>query len=194
VVSPPAGTACTRAAEEERMLRRGIAGFVVGALVFVGSAASADLKTLDDPNDTQGKLDVRRVIVDHDDRDRMFKIKTFEGWDKGILEPGKSSIRVNLKIDADSYYTIEIMKESDGKLHAYVIFCKDGMCNYDQVESVIATKPNRRTLRFVIRRGMIPKIVDVLRWKVEMASGSGCDGNCYFDQAPNSGYERHSLS
>ena len=174
------------------MLRRGIATAVVGALVWTGSAAMADVKTLNDPNDTQGKLDVRRVIVDHDDRDRKFKIKTFEGWDKDILEPGKASIRVNLKIDEDSYYSIEITKDPGG-LRAHVIFCKDGMCNYDQSESVGATKPNRRTVRFTIRRGMIPKITDVLRWKVETATGSGCDGNCNFDLAPNNGYERHPL-
>jgi hypothetical protein len=172
------------------------AALVVASLLVMALPASAHRTDVFDANDTDGRLDIRVAILKHrgegSDLQLTFIVKTYGEWAKRHLRPGRGSITIEIKRSPEVSYRIEVTRGNDGKLYAIISLCSKGQCN-PHAGPFRARHPNRRSLKFRVDRTDLEGIGATIRWQAQSAFGRGCDGNCFFDKAPNNHFARHEL-
>ena len=168
-------------------MRRIIVAAVVTAMLLVGNLpAQAHRQAVEDANDTRGKLDIKKAILNHDDTTVVLILRTYERWRSRLLREARGAGRVSFifKNGPESQVIVDIKRRSDRKLWAAIVFCNPSGCDYDNAVMKRAYRPGRRSVRVRVRRELLPQR-PVLRWYADTAAGRGCDGNCYFDSAPD---------
>lgn len=171
---------------------------VVTALIAVSSPAMAHKQEVSDPNDTPGKLDIEKATsIDRGsglDEKFIFIVKTHGAWRKRHLAGGEGNFKIQFRRGQESSYQIEIRTDKSGDLTGLLVLCIEAQgCNYDKAQTVPVRKRNERVVKTWVKREDIPGVGNNLRWRATSAYGTGCDGNCHFDLAPNHGLEHHEV-
>ena len=66
-------------------------------------------------------------------------------------------------------------------------------CDYDHAQEVPVHKRNRQVVVARVFRNDLGAVGQTMRWRGTTAFGTGCDGNCFFDVAPDHGLKAHDL-
>lgn len=171
----------------------------LAVLVVMAGPASAHKQEVPDADDTQGKLDIRKATTwdrgSGGDERIVFILKTYEGWRNRVLGGGRGNIIFNIKRSPESSYNIEIHRRPGGHgLRSILVMCIEAQgCDYDQAIQLPVHKKNRHVVKTRVHRTDLAGVGQTLRWRGTTAFGTGCDGNCFFDQAPDHGLRAHDL-
>jgi hypothetical protein len=191
-----------------------VVAVLMATMVLDGSAAVADRRAVDDPNDTAARLDLRVVEHGHgpkpaDGRRHLrFTIRTYERWRTRVLgdrTSDKYSFEVWISTNGDDSVAerdIVILRARDGSVRARV--CCFGEGNY--YRSVPSWRPGPRSVTVGVRRALLGRHIGAIHWfagvEVEY-SERNCGGPgggegpppiaCRVDKAPNRGTIRHDL-
>ena len=171
-------------------MRRFLVALLVAALGLFALPAQAHVQLVGDPDDTRGRLDIKRARLNHDATSVILMLHTYERWRKRslrFLANGKTMGRISFifKNGPESFVRVDVNRRDDNKLWATIVFCNPAGCDYDRASMRRAYRPDRRGVRVRVPRDLLPS-GPTLRWYSETAFGKGCNGNCYFDSAPNS--------
>jgi hypothetical protein len=179
------------------MLINALGGGRVGGLavaIFFASAGSAlaNTKTIFDPNDRPGPLDIRSASHGHSGGRVTHRISTFGAWSIGLLRPSTPNLFA-LEISTDSDSALErvvLISSRNGRMVADVFTVPSG----DFVGSASASKPNARTLRVSILRSRLGN-PSGYRWNAfsQFKAAGACNNFC-IDRAPNSSRVLHDIT
>ena len=181
------------------------------ALSLSSTMVFADDLARDDPDDTEGLLDVSSIAHGHFDTSNPRRkvlthhVETFDNWENDILssEVFPSYIEIVFNIDSDPAIEryMHISASEDGSLQAEMFSRQP-----DRVDSskgyAFAWRPDERSLGVAFPRSLLRKRIKSYRWYVSTAyheSGhKDCDKEgdvvtwCQ-DEAPNAETVRHKL-
>lgn len=166
----------------------------VAAAIFLATAgpAFANTKTISDPNDRPGPLDIRSASHGHSGARVTHRISTFGAWSIGLLRPSTPNLFA-LEISTDSDPALErvvIISSRNGRMVADVFTVPGGSF----VGSASASKPNARTLRVSILRSRLGN-PSGYRWNAfsQFRAAGACSSFC-IDRAPNHGRLLHDIT
>lgn len=169
------------------------------ALALVGGMlpARADTLTVADSNDTAGKLDIREAALFHrgsgGDLRYIWIIRTYGRWFPRHVDDGKGSIAIQIKRSPESTWRIQITKGNDG-LRAHLSMCIEGQgCGFGDEENYKAKRPNKKSVRVRVPAEDLGAVGNKVKFLANTAFGTGCNGNCYFDRAPDDGLATHEM-
>jgi hypothetical protein len=159
------------------------AAATVLVMAFVAGAHDTDLT---DPDDARGKLDIRRVALEHEGQPPRWTIvtfgrwRTYEMWDRGYLE-----VLIDTRRSTNPEYYLLLRADrwtlngSLWRIHAY------GPDSY--LGTVTVGRPSLRsvTVQVALWRLQFPETRDFYRWRVHtVVTSDGCPRTCH-DHAPN---------
>jgi hypothetical protein len=177
-------------------------------VVALGAPATAHKQVVTDPDDTGGKLDIRRMVLNHEggaggaeaaptgvgNLTLIFRLRTFDEWHKRRLDEGRGNINFLVKRSPESSWRIRIKRRDDGDLGARLTMCIEAQgCGFGDVENYPVTRPTNKSVRVEVPKSDLGGVGQTVRWMANTASGRGCDGHCHFDRAPDSGLAVHNL-
>ena len=171
------------------MRRIALAGMLAGALLIAGGLpAGAHVQVIEDPNDTPGKLDIKKAKLNHEGDKVTLFLRTYDRWSKRALRHlsgggTKGTISFQFKNGPESSVMVNINRKDDGKLWAVIVLCNTNQCFYNQAKMRRAYRPDRRSVKTTLKREFLPAR-STLRWRATTAFGTRCDGHCHFDVAP----------
>jgi hypothetical protein len=168
------------------------------ALVAMSLPAQAHRQVVADPNDTSGKLDIKRAVLSHrgSGQDTMlhFRSGMFEEFRNRALRGGRGSIVFQVRRSPESSWRIEITRRNNGNLVANLAMCIEAQgCDFQDSKSYPVTRPTDKSVKVKIPKADLQGVANTVRWLNNTAFGRGCNGNCFFDRAPNSGLANHQL-
>ena len=160
--------------------------------------AGAHTLTVSDPNDTQGKLDIREAALFHkgsgNDLKYIWIIRTYRRWFPRHVDNGKGNFAILIKRSQESSWRIEITKGNNG-LRAHLSMCIEAQgCGLGDEQNYNATRPNKKSVRVKVPAEDLEAVGNRMKWLANSAFGTGCSGNCYFDRAPDEGLAKHQLN
>lgn len=159
---------------------------VTAALILGPSLLPSYAKTVRDPDDAAGKLDIRVATTGTGSNQVIFTLSTYGSWRSRILNREEGT-GIDFLIDARG--------DSKAELIAVVYF-RNGRLRVnlaerytaDSIASVPATRPNNRTLRFKIDKQDFNADGDSIRWfAVSAYTDTGDCSNVCRDRAPDNG-------
>lgn len=158
-----------------------------GALV---GPVRADTARFTDPEDTPGKLDVKAVRQAHDGARLVHSVHTYRRWRSTALSGDETYIGFHL--DAGTKGTradrfVWVRQKRRGGLYAE-IFRPLTHANGERLGQVRVSRPNRRSVRILVRPSQISKaIANGYRWRVTTSfEKSTTDGPCGDDRQVSS--------
>jgi hypothetical protein len=166
----------------------------IAVAIFLASAgpAVANTKTISDPNDRPGPLDIRSASHGHAGARVTHRISTFGTWPIGLLRPSTPNLfAVEISTDSDpALERVVLISSRNGRMIADVFTLPSG----DFVGSASASKPNARTLRVSILRSRLGNPAGY-RWNAfsQFKAAGACSSFC-FDRAPNRGRVLHDIT
>jgi hypothetical protein len=172
----------------KRIICSVLAVAALAALAFFPLSASAWHQDVTDPDDTKGRLDIRRVETWGAHRDMGYEIKTFrrwtvaEMWDAGF-------IAVNVDTWGTARTDYYVLVRSTGRTIEGLLF-RDREKKRDYImRKVKVWRPDRRTVRFRFPWDdvRIPDSRLAVRWFVSSIFSNDYCLNVCIDRAPNSG-------
>ena len=180
------------------MRRTAVIIAAMAVLTVVAAPASAHKQEVSDPNDTSGKLDIKKTTsIDRGSGPQekfIFIIKTYDPWRKIDIAGGQGIFRVQFRRGVESSYQIEITTDKSNNINGFLVLCIEAQgCDYDNGVPVPVRKRNSRVVKTKVRREQVPGVGGTLKWRSTSAYGTGCDGNCYFDVAPDNGLKHHNV-
>lgn len=169
-------------------------GLLIVALLLVPFGVLAQRASSDDPQDTSGLLDVRRVNLSGALERPTFKTITFKRWTaKRLWDRGY--VIVHLDASGDNRFEHYILVRSTGGRMAASLY-RDRKNDVDVfVGDVDVWRPNKRSVavRVKLARLNMPEQRTYYRWFVKtLMLGNNCPTVC-MDRVPNRGAERQSL-
>lgn len=173
--------------------RRSIVVFIVAtAVCTMGGAASADVRTSSDDNDTPGFLDVRTATHRHGERARILihEIETFRRWRSRRLRCGEVEIHLG---PSDRWVSVSY-EAGAFRTRLYDISGDDRIIARPKV-----WRPDRRSVAVRVRRRWLGTSADRYRWSVSTIVSPSCreDGEfsevVYLDEVPDEGRFVHRL-
>ena len=160
------------------------------AVVLASTAliASATHQEVRDPNDTRGKLDIRRVEIVGDAANRWV-ITTDRGWAvRRIFDRG--FFLIHFDTFGDDHYDYYVLLRSD-RLHMEGTLWRDPKNSRDrQIGTAEVSRPNRRSVKVTVplRRMRFPDAAVNYRWHARtLFIRKGCLKKVCIDRAPNRG-------
>ena len=157
---------------------------VVGAL---SSPASADLQRRGDPQGdvAGGRLDIRRVALDHTDRRLTMRLLTWTKWTKASLEGGSKETDRYMAWAFDSTggpaidYGVVVDSEN-GRLLAYLVRVAP-MEQPERLGEVANLRRDGKLVEVTIGRGRLNTRRGFVRWAAQTVwrDGPGCSSPCY---------------
>jgi hypothetical protein len=175
-----------------------IASAIALSLLAGATPAHAHKQVIDDPNDTPGRLDIKKAVTAHHgtggDMNIIFRLVTYDRFFKKHLRLARGYIAFLIRRGPESNWLLQINRRPNGRLRATLVMCIEAQgCDFKNTQRYPVARPNQRTVRVVVPRSDLSGIGPVLRWVSETSFGRGCKGNCHFDRAPNNGLARHEL-
>jgi hypothetical protein len=168
-------------------MRRLVSVVSIAALMVVGLAPAAFAVQRQDPADSGLKLDISLIkFVEKPEDVATLTIKTHSGWKCRALRPAaKTSLKWFFDGSGDNDFDlVGSFVCSDGTL-VFNLRSTDGSSQY---EPIVATKPNRRTVRVKMTLDL-PELdsnnLDLIA-KSKDTSGETCIEDCV-DRAPDQG-------
>jgi hypothetical protein len=160
---------------------------IVGAVALLPFLAGAEPESFKDPNDTKGRMDVKRVEVGGNDRVR-YTIITFPKWKTSVV---RDSAFVVIFFDTfgNSRFDYYALIGSDGnKMNGALWRDRKRKSDY-RVAKLSPWRAGRRSVgvRIPIGRMKWPETRSFYRWRVQtLFTGKECRSVC-FDLVPNKG-------
>lgn len=150
--------------------------------------ASATHQVVRDPNDTRGKLDIRRVKIGGQ-RANRWQITTDRGWSvRGIFDRGYFLVHFDTFGDDD--YDYYVLLRSDRR-HMQGSLWRDRQRSRDElIGTADVRRPNRRTVKATVpmRKMRFPEAAVNYRWHARtLFIRKGCLKKVCIDRAPNRG-------
>lgn len=173
---------------------------VLGVLsILMASAipAQAHVQEIEDANDTQGKLDIKKAkMADNDAMDERltFSVRTYGEWAKRAIRPSRGNIVFQIKRSPESSYRIEITRRPNGNLRSRLVMCTPKGCNYDEATGHPVSRPDKHSVKTSVHHSDLQGVGNNVKWRAVTAYGTGCSGNCYFDSAPNGSLAEHNIN
>jgi hypothetical protein len=160
-----------------------LASTAAALLALVGAeVARAGRSTVQDGNDTSGRLDIRSVSQGHSGAKVTHTIKTFGRWPNSLLdEQHSNSFLMLLNTDSDRVLErIVFIITARGRLEAGVLTANGNFLGRTDV-----SRPNRRSLRVTLSRSRLGNPAGY-RWQASSSfrGSGGCRRGCV-DRAPN---------
>lgn len=150
----------------------------VAVIAALGTPAQAHLLEHSDPDDTKGRLDVRRAAVTRDDDELVAKVRTYERIrDRDLLNGGflvqfdsRGGRRVDFSLRMDLY---------EGGRPWCTLYDRDGFSRYET--EALRT---RRSFSCTFPRAEL-EVKKHVRWRARTGQGDARE------QAPDKGWYRH---
>ena len=178
-------------------MRRSLLAVAACVAVLAGaSPAGAHRQVVADPDDTGGRLDIRRAVVSHQgtggNMDVIFRLGTFEKWAKRRIRVNNGGISFQIRRSPESSWSLEIHKRGD-RLKATLVMCIEGQgCQLGNDSPYRVTRPNKKSLRVEVPKRDLGGVGQTMRWRAIAALvGRNCNGLCHVDTAPDNGLARH---
>ena len=165
-------------------------------VVALPGTAAASERTVADPDDAPGRLDVIAVTHGHVDDLLEHSVRTQRQWASSVLADGTLTLVFRI---GPRFRTLDV-DYRNGRLVG--VICTDrtadgggGLvrCSRD----VTVTRPDRRTVSVTLAPGLLRRDLHRYRWQVvtQLDSGEGgCQEVVCFDQVPDDGrWVRHRL-
>ena len=170
----------------------------MAVLAVLAAPAAAHKQEVPDPNDSPGRLDIKKATsIDRGsgpDEKFFFVVKTYRPWRKIHLAGARGNFRVQFRRGQESSYQIEISTDKSNDLTALLVLCIEAQgCDYENGVPVPIRKRNKKVLVTRVRREQVPGVGGALSWRATSAYGTGCDGKCHFDSAPDNGLKFHNV-
>jgi hypothetical protein len=167
------------------------------AVLAMSGPAAADRQVVTDPNDTQGKLDIKRAVLSHGgsgaDTVLTFRSGMFEEFRNRYLRGSRAVIVIQVKRGPESSWRIEIVKRPSG-LVAHSSMCIEGQgCDFGPGDTYDVNRPTRKSVKVEIPKADLSGVGQTVRWLNNTLNAHGCNGYCKIDRAPNRGLARHEL-
>lgn len=165
---------------------------------FMPIAAAADSAHMTDPNDTPGKLDVRRLAHGHTADKLKHVVGTDNAWHNSVLSGSNSHIYLWISTDSESEFAERrvVIDLRNDKLWAAIqpyVESADA-ADVGPLTEIRVRRPSRRKVAVIFRRNLLGKDVAEYGWSVTTRfkrSGSArCARQVCIDDAPNGGFER----
>jgi hypothetical protein len=164
------------------MRLRLVVTIVVGSLVTAGAALAAYAT---DPNDTAGKLDLRRVTGTRTAGIVTVTVRTWDSWQKGVLPQAGSPNRLFVLFDADGDGAAEYrarVVNAGGALVA--LLTGEGQ----QFEPVPITRSSGVQIRFSFPTDVLVDADETFAVAARSVYQGGLCSTACLDRAPNTGW------
>jgi hypothetical protein len=191
-------------------LLRSVWGFLLILLVLgMVTSASADNRSFNDPNDTDGPFDIASVLEGHrhprqEERSNQLvhEMQMYEAWVNGEASSYTSlEFQFNLDHDESVERTLRITPNADDSLYAVMTDRRDRVRGYARV-----WRPDDRTVRVVFPLRLLKAGIQSYRWRAYTYHGIPDGETCTIhttspgpqkpciDTAPDDfGFNRHDL-
>lgn len=161
---------------------------VVAIVVALALPASAAEVTKSDPNDSDGLLDVREVVIDAERNGAgFFTIKTFEGFNCGYLKKSSGN-KLKLLFDDGRDGSTDLIGRFECQGGDLLMFLhgKETGNNYEPLK---AKRPSKKVVKVAFQLDISEFTSDTMGVKVRTvdASADGCTEEACKDKAPNRG-------
>jgi hypothetical protein len=162
---------------------------VATALVLLVAAlmprvANADIRTIRDPNDVAGRLDIKSARHGHQGARLVHVVTTFARFTSRSLRGGDSfTFQFDTNANHQTFERFVSVFWRNGALRAFV------SSRTRFLGRAAVSRPNRRTVRIVVRKNLLRS--PLLRYRWIVASFFGTSGS---DVAPNRRLVLHDLT
>jgi hypothetical protein len=159
--------------------------FIVGILMLA-SVAHADTRTVPDPDDTGGPLDVMTITQRHIETTQpgqrllVHSIEMYEPWDNSVLADSPNSMSIYFDIDGDLQVERELLigANGDGSLGG-IMFSLHPRGGRGRVRGFArVTRPDDRTVEVTFPKVLLEKGITRYRWNVHTLTDSPDDPEC----------------
>ncbi|MFP5298612.1 MAG: hypothetical protein ACLGHL_06475 [Actinomycetota bacterium] len=169
-------------------MRTAVRTLVVALSVVLALPAWAAEVVKNDPDDSDGKLDLSRLVVDATKGEAgFFTIKTHDNFRCGYLKPGKPN-RLRLLFDDGRDGDIDLIGrfECDGDKLLMFLVGKETGNNYEPLR---ARRPSNKTVKVAFQLDIAEFEADTLGVKVRTVDGTaeGCTDEPCKDSVPGKG-------
>jgi hypothetical protein len=169
-----------------RVQRLTVATAVILVVGLAPSEASADPRTIRDGNDVAGRLDIKSARHGHQGARLVHAVTTFARFTSRSLRGGDSfTFQFDTNANHQTFERFVSVFWRNGALRAFV------SSRTRFLGRAAVSRPNRRTVRIVVRKNLLRSPLLRYRWLVGSSFGpSGSD----FDLAPNRRLVLHDLT
>ena len=171
-------------------MRRKLLVALLALVVLAPGSAGAHVKAVADADDVAGPLDIETFTTNHTANQVIFSIATHEPWTKNDVKGPNGTIFVIIRLASPNSFLISVKTDSSGELWATLQRCTP-VCSGGKL--YLVDKPNGRTATFRIPRSKLTEAGQVLKLAAQTSHGTGCEGPCHMDFAPNSGWAKHDI-
>jgi hypothetical protein len=157
-----------------------VAGLAVSLVLSLGAdPAAADSAYRRDPNDTAGRLDIRRIAHGHAGEDEFtHTVKTYQRFRSRLLRPRRALIAMFVETDAAFMCVVVVWR--NGSLRAPIFDDCEGRVGTAQV-----TRPNRRSVRVTLSESDLGGPSVYLWGGLSYLAGTGgCARECFDETRP----------
>ena len=158
---------------------------IVGAVAFLPWLAGAEPESFKDPNDTKGRMDVKRVEVGGNDRVR-YTIVTFPKWKTSAVRD-RAFVVIHFDTFGNDRFDYYALIGSNGSKVTGALWRDRRNKSDRKVATLSPWRPGLRSVgvRIPITRMRWPETRDFYKWRVQtLFSGKECRSVC-FDLVPN---------
>jgi hypothetical protein len=168
------------------------------ALVAMSLPAQAHRQVVNDPNDTQGKLDIKRAVLSHHGSGQgtmlTFRSGMFNEFRNRYLRGSRASIAFQVKRSRESSWLLQISRRNNGTLVANLAMCIEGQgCNFDPNDTYDVERPTDKSVKVKVPKSDMNGVGNTIKWFNNTLNAHGCNGYCHVDRAPNGRLARHEL-
>jgi hypothetical protein len=142
-------------------------------------AAVADVRTVGDPRDTPGRLDIRSVTHRHTAGGKLVhRVEMYHRWRNRALRGPYSDINLHFNTDGDRWVerAVEI-DYRDGRLVARMT--RERNLEEEVLRRVRVRRVDERTVKVVFGRRALRRGIQSYRWSANASYASNTSDNCW---------------
>jgi hypothetical protein len=157
-------------------------------LLAASAPAYAHVQKVRDPDDVNGRLDIKKISLEHD-FDYVFTIKMQSGWGPKAIKAGRGGINVYVDSAGDERFNYLLVIAKDKKKNiSCLVYNRKG----DLKSKADAKKTSGTTVNCEVRPGTFRRDRKNFKWAVQTSWRLSKDSYT-FDYAPNEGFVRHKI-
>ena len=165
-------------------MRMKVAAACIAAVLLAGGPAWAHNKSVGDPDDVNGPLDIQEVSLRHGPHNVFVKFTTYGNFGPTVLSSSWFDFRLKRPGSQVPWYYVMVSHEN-GAYRARLVPCGADSCHPGNAKALEVTKPSTNSIEFAMPRSMISNAGSKLHW----FAWAG-DGNIV-DRAPATGTSGH---
>ena len=162
------------------MHRTSLVALVLALTVLVlAPAAVADMRTVEDPRDTPGRLDIRSVTHRHTpDGKLVHRVEMYHRWRNRALRSRYSDIALYFNTDGDRWVerAVEI-DYRDGRLVARMT--RERNLEQEVLRRVRVRRVDQRTVKVIFGRHALRRGLESYRWSANTTYVNNTGDNCW---------------